>query len=312
MTTDELAAAVPLGSQVAMPETAEDLELLLLIRRFEERLLELFAAGEVSGTTHTCIGQEHVPVALAPLLVGDFVVSNHRGHGHYLAHCGDVWALLAEILGREGALNGGFGGSQHLRQPLFMSTGVQGESVPLATGIALHYAETREPRVAAVYVGDGTWGEGAVYEGLNMASLWHLPLLVVVEHNGIAQSTPTADELAGTLRGRAAAFDVGYDELSTRSLAEIRSVAGRALKRVRYDHRPHVLVLRTDRLAAHSKGDDTRSEEELAGLRARDWLVELTERRPQDVARADRIARATVDEVTRTVLAAPPSSGSTP
>src|SRR5262245_23441284 len=100
----------------------DDLELALLIRRFEERLLSLFAAGELSGTTHTCLGQEYIPVALAPLLTEDFVFSHHRGHGHYLAHCADPEGLLAELMGREGGVCGGVGGSQHLRRERFLST----------------------------------------------------------------------------------------------------------------------------------------------------------------------------------------------
>src|SRR5262245_52932230 len=117
----------------------EDLDLAVLIRRFEEGLLRLFSSGALSGTTHTCLGQEYVPVALAPLLADDFVFSNHRGHGHYLAHCGDPEGLLAELMGREGAVCHGVGGSQHLRRERFLSTGVQGESLPAAVGVALHY-----------------------------------------------------------------------------------------------------------------------------------------------------------------------------
>ena len=101
---------------------------MLLIRHFEWTVLELFGAGLIAGTTHTCLGQEYVPVALNPLLrEADMVFSNHRGHGHYLARYPDPTGLLAEIMGREGAVCGGSGGSQHLFRPGFLSTGVQGE-----------------------------------------------------------------------------------------------------------------------------------------------------------------------------------------
>src|SRR5689334_8304059 len=99
-----------------------DLELLLLIRHFEEALLRLFQAGRLSGTTHTCLGQEHVPVAVMPLLRDDdFVFSNHRGHGHYLARFDDPDGLLAEIMGREGGVCRGVGGSQHIRRGRYFS-----------------------------------------------------------------------------------------------------------------------------------------------------------------------------------------------
>lgn len=295
-----------LGS--AEPVSAADLDLLMLIRRFEERLLTLFAAGEISGTTHTCLGQEYVPVALAPMLRRDFILSNHRGHGHYLAHCGDVEGLLAELLGREGGVCNGVGGSQHLRRDGFISTGVQGQSIPVATGIALHFKHADEPRIAVAYIGDGTWGEGAVYEGLNMARLWGLPLLTVVEHNGIAQSTPTERQLAGTLAGRAAAFDIPFEEFTTTDLAEIRSRLAPVVERVRTERIPHILVFRTQRLGPHSKGDDTRTHAELAALRSADWLADYSARMPEAVAAADSRACERLDAAVADVLARPAST----
>lgn len=186
------------------PISDADLGLLLLIRHLELALLRLFAAGQVGGTVHTCLGQEHVPVALAALVAGGMVFSNHRGHGHYLAHTGDPQGLLAEILGREGAPCHGVGGSQHLRSGGFRSTGVQGQNLPVAVGAALHAARNSADGLATVYIGDGTFGEGAVYEALNLAALWQVPLLVVAENNGIAQSTPVERAMAGTIAGRLA------------------------------------------------------------------------------------------------------------
>ena len=122
----------------------DELELLLLIRHFELELLDLYGRGELNGTTHTCLGQEYVPVAVSGLLRdGDFVLSNHRGHGHYLARYRDPHGLLAEIMGRDGAICEGVGGSQHIRRDGYLSTGIQGESLPVAAGIALHLKRTR-------------------------------------------------------------------------------------------------------------------------------------------------------------------------
>src|SRR5439155_21578707 len=167
----------------------DDLELLLLIRHFETRLLELFAEGKLNGTTHACLGQEYVPVAVRRLLADDdYVFSNHRGHGHYLARFADSHGLLADIIGRHGAVLHGVGGSQHIFRDTYLSTGVQGESLPVAVGVALHLKKEGRGRLAAAFIGDGTWGEGAVYEALNMAQLWRVPLRVLGVKEGIAQS----------------------------------------------------------------------------------------------------------------------------
>lgn len=183
-----------------------DLGTLLMIRHFELAVLELFSQGRLHGTTHTCLGQEYIPVALYPLLdEGDYVFSNHRGHGHYLARFHDPHGLLAEIMGRAGAVCHGVGGSQHIYRDRYLSTGVQGQSLPVAVGVGLHLKQAEPGRIAVVHIGDGTWGEGAVYEALNMAQLWQVPVLVVVEHNGIAQSTPTERQMSGTV----AALDRG-------------------------------------------------------------------------------------------------------
>jgi len=285
--------------------TDDDLDLALLIRRFEERVLALFADGELSGTTHTCLGQEYVPVALAPLLAGDFVFSNHRGHGHYLAHCADPEGLLAELMGRQGGVCHGVGGSQHLRRERFLSTGVQGESLPAAVGVALHYKHIGLRRVVAAYIGDGTWGEGAVYEALNLARLWEVPLLVVVEHNGIAQSTPTDHQLAGTITGRAAAFGITVSESDSTDIAAVRAEAAPHVARVRDTGVPHVLVLHTTRLGPHSKGDDARPADDVARLWADDWLAAYARAHPAQFQEADARARRRVEDVTAAVRQRP-------
>lgn len=255
---------------------ADDLETLLLIRHFELALLDLYARGELHGTTHTCLGQEHIPVAVSALLGDDdHVFSNHRGHGHYLARYRDPDGLLAEIMGREGAICAGVGGSQHIRRPGYLSTGVQGESLPVAAGVALHLRRSAPGALACVYIGDGTWGEGAVYETLNLASLWQLPLLVVVENNGIAQSTPTSTAMAGTIADRARAFGIRHIEISSTDPAEIRATLAPLVDAVR-DGAPLVAEFRTHRLGPHSKGDDTRPAEVLRHAADHDWYDQQT------------------------------------
>jgi acetoin:2,6-dichlorophenolindophenol oxidoreductase subunit alpha len=302
--TNATAVAAPLR-----PPSADDLDRLLLIRHFELSLLELFSRGRLAGTTHTCLGQEYVPVALYRLLDdGDFVFSNHRGHGHYLARFGDPRGLLAEIMGREGAVCHGVGGSQHIFRDRYLSTGVQGQSLPVAAGVAVHLKRFEPGRVAVAHIGDGTWGEGAVYEALNMAQLWHLPLLVVVENNGIAQSTPTALELAGTIEGRARGFGVGYHRTDSVDVVALREELAPLVSAVRDGCRPHVVEFVTHRVGPHSKGDDTRSPEEVARARAGDWYHRYARAFPDRFGPADEAARRLVAELTAEVDARPLST----
>jgi len=288
-----------------MALTGADLDLAIFIRRFEEALLDLFAAGEISGTTHTCLGQEYVPVALAPLTRGDFIFSNHRGHGHYLAHNEDPEGLLAEILGRAGAPGHGVGGSQHLMGEAFLSTGVQGESLPVAVGVALAFKRAASGRVAVVYIGDGTLGEGVVYEALNMAALWQVPLLVVIENNGIAQTTPTRLQLAGSIGGRAQAFGIGYHRIVATDVEEIRRVLAPLIDQVRRQHAPLIVEFETVRLGPHSKGDDTRTRAEIEQARDRDWCRRLALAEPDRFAAADAAQRERVADLVRAVRSRP-------
>ena len=273
---------------------------MALIRRFEETLLELFAAGKLAGTTHTCIGQEADAAGVISCLDAerDVVVSNHRCHGHYLAFTGDVDGLLREVMGKEGGVCGGKGGSQHLRAGNFYSNGVLGSTVPLAAGMALAERERGGGAVTTVFVGDGTLGQGVVYESLNIASLWRLPLLVVVEHNGYAQSTPSRLQLAGDVEARAAAFGIETDRLDSTDVMEIRDAAARAVAHVRATGTPFFLVIDTYRFSPHSKGDDFRDPEEIAARQARDPLAVAAPRLGEDTHReieeacARRVAQA--------------------
>ncbi|MYU10417.1 thiamine pyrophosphate-dependent dehydrogenase E1 component subunit alpha [Streptomyces sp. SID8361] len=305
MSDTMLRTAVPSERLSAVSD--EDLRTLLLIRHFETALLDLFAAGELHGTVHTCLGQEYVPVALRPLLRDDHVLSNHRGHGHYLARYDDPAGLLAEILGREGAVCDGVGGSQHIHRDRFLSTGVQGESLPVGCGIALHTRRRGRSELVVGYIGDGTWGEGAVYEALNMAALWRLPLLVVVENNGIAQSTPTGAQMAGGVAGRAAAFGIPYEHIDGIDINAARRRLAEPVARVRAGEGPLIVEFATHRLGPHSKGDDTRPPEVVEEARRHDWYRLYPAVAPEQFRRLDGEQRALVAELVREVMARPPA-----
>jgi acetoin:2,6-dichlorophenolindophenol oxidoreductase subunit alpha len=285
------------------PLADPDLYLLLLIRRFEQSLLRLFSQGLLDGTTHTCLGQEYVPVALKPLLTpADFVFSNHRGHGHYLARFEDPVGLLAEIMGRTGAPCSGVGGSQHLHRDTYFSTGVQGESLPVAVGTAFHLLRQGSRAMALAYVGDGTLGQGAVYEALNMGRLWNVPLAMIVENNRIAQTTPVERHMAGSIQGRAAAFDIAYHRVTSQDVAAIRKELEPLLGRVRERGGPLVVEFETIRLGPHSKGDDTRDEELLQRLRQRDWCGLYERSYPTQFAAVDENARGAVEAAVAEVM----------
>ena len=238
------------------------------IRRFEETVLDNFSKGVFYGTTHTCLGQEADAVGVIQNLTEvDIVFSNHRCHGHFLAYGGEARALFAELMGKASGLCGGRGGSQHLQWRNFYSNGVQGGIVPVATGMALAEKRKHSQAVTAVFLGDGTLGEGVVYEALNIAALWKAPVLYVLEDNCIAQTTPIEAGVAGSLPGRFQAFGIPTRELETSDVLEILPVAGELIAEIRRESSPRALILHTKRFGPHSKGDDTRPAQEVEMMR---------------------------------------------
>jgi TPP-dependent pyruvate/acetoin dehydrogenase alpha subunit len=235
---------------------------LYLIRRFEETVLDEFARGVFSGTTHTSLGQEANAVGVLSQIEGDdLVFSNHRCHGHFLAYGGDPRALFAELMGKSTGVCAGLGGSQHLYWRNFYSNGILGGSLPIAVGAALAEKMKGSGAVCVAFLGDGALGEGVVYEALNFASLWEAPVLFVVENNHIAQTTPTGLALAGSIAARFQAFAIPVRELDTSDVTEIAGSASDLLGQIRRLGQPRALILNTERFGPHSKGDDTRPPE---------------------------------------------------
>ncbi|MCX6055631.1 MAG: thiamine pyrophosphate-dependent dehydrogenase E1 component subunit alpha [Chloroflexi bacterium] len=252
---------------------------MLKIRRFEETVLSEFKRGVFSGTTHTSMGQEANAVGvIRQTLPEDIIMTNHRCHGHFLAYGGDMRALFAELMGKSTGVCGGRGGSQHIHWKNLYSNGVQGGIVPIAVGMALAEKHKKTESAVVVFIGDGTLGEGVIYEAFNMVSLWQAPLLIVVENNHIAQTTPSSVTLAGDIRQRFHAFGIPSQDLDSSDVMEIASTSFQLMREVHEHATPRALILNTARLGPHSKGDDTRSEEELNILkRERDPLL-ITER----------------------------------
>jgi 2-oxoisovalerate dehydrogenase E1 component len=277
-----------------------------LIRAFEERLLKLFSEGKLFGTVHTCIGQEFTGVALAThLQPGDAIFSNHRCHGHYLSRTGDVDGLMAEIMGRTTGICGGRGGSQHICAHDVYSNGVQGGIVPLAAGRALAQNLNGTGNIAVCFIGDGTLGEGALYEALNIASKWDLPLLVVLENNGYAQSTNQSETLAGGITQRAESFGIATWHGDTWHPEALFEQMSSAVRQVRTGRRPAFVQVDTYRLMAHSKGDDNRSTDEVKRSWDRDPLVRYAADHPEESARMRERAEIRVSRAVEAALEAP-------
>ena len=194
---------------------------LCRIRHFEEAVLYAFPKGMFYGTTHTYLGQEANAVGvLAHLNPGDIVFSNHRCHGHFIAYGGDLRSLFAELMGKATGVCGGLGGSQHLHWKNFYSNGILGSTVPVAVGTALAEKAKGSKAITIAFLGDGALGEGVVYEGLNIASLWKAPILFILENNHIAQTTPIELAMAGEIPARFAAFGRNTEQPGPRAPIE--------------------------------------------------------------------------------------------
>ena len=173
-----------LEEMITSPSELSLYQRAITIRSVEQKLLDLFTEGKLVGTVHTCIGQEFTGITVCGALrPGDLVYSNHRCHGHFLSLTDDVKGLLGEVMGKPSGVCGGRGGSQHLCSKGFYSNGIQGGIVPVAAGLAMTLKLRYPGQIGVVFIGDGTLGEGVIYETMNIASKWQLPLLIVLEHN---------------------------------------------------------------------------------------------------------------------------------
>lgn len=247
---------------------------MLTIRKVEETLLELFAQGKLYGTTHTSMGQEATAVAsMSHISERDIVFSNHRCHGHFIAYGGSIESLFAEVMGRKDGPCVGRGGSQHLCYNKFYTNGIQGGIVPNATGAAFSQKLLNTGGIGVVFLGDGTLGQGIVYESLNFASLFDIPILFIVEDNKYAMTTPAMNAVAGSMVDRAAAFGIESDEIESNDVLDLYNLFENRFEYVRNNKKPFFQVVHTYRLGPHSKGDDFRDKNEIDQWKKKDPLV---------------------------------------
>jgi acetoin:2,6-dichlorophenolindophenol oxidoreductase subunit alpha len=250
---------------------------MYLIRRTEESLLDLFSQGLLFGTVHTCIGQEAIAVGVINAIdkSKDVLWSNHRGHGHFLAYCDNIEGLIAEVMGKETGVCRGVGGSQHLHCNNFYTNGILGGTVACAVGSAMAEKKKNTGAITVVFLGDGAMGEGIVYESLNMASLWKLPVLFVLEHNQYAQTTPTTLAHASDLSERPKSFGIETREIKADNVISVYKLAQECVHKVRSQQKPLFITMHTYRFAPHSKGDDVRPLAEIETAKRSDPLTHL-------------------------------------
>lgn len=274
----------------------------IMIRLVEEKLLALFAEGRISGTVHTCVGQELTGVFVAKYLTpDDHIISNHRGHGHYLSRFKDIHGLVAEVMGRSTGCSGGVGGSQHLVNENYLSNGIQGGMIPVAAGIALKFKRENNQNISLAYIGDGTLGEGIIYETFNIASKWQLPLIVVMENNSYAQSTSINQSFSGDIRKRIEGYGLKYFQTNTWDLESLEIVTKEAITYVRDHSKPAFIEVNTYRLNPHSKGDDNRSSDELILFRSKDVISQVMENEYDQFQAHIEECKNTIDSIVREV-----------
>jgi TPP-dependent pyruvate/acetoin dehydrogenase alpha subunit len=259
---------------------------MLLIRRFEEKVEERFRAGELPGFLHVAIGEEAVAVGVCRALEdGDIIASTHRAHGHTLAKGTHPNELMAELYGKLEGCSHGYGGSMHLydvERGNMGANAVVGGGLPAVTGAALAFKLRDEPRVAVAFFGDGATNIGTFHESLNLAQLWRVPALFVLENNGWAESTPAKQQLPiEDLSKRAEAYGMRAVTVDGQDVEAVYRATVEALAHAREGHGPVFLHVVTYRLTGHYVGDPQvyRDKEELARLReTEDPLTKLRDR----------------------------------
>ncbi|MBI2299118.1 MAG: thiamine pyrophosphate-dependent dehydrogenase E1 component subunit alpha [Armatimonadetes bacterium] len=236
---------------------------MLLIRRFDERVMELFGEGVISGTAHACCGQEASAAGIcAALGPDDQVSSTHRGHGHLLAKGGCAKRLMAELFGKATGYSHGRGGSQHVAAyeiGFLGSNGITAGGLPIATGAALAFQYQRLPHVVAAFFGEGATGQGAFHEAINMGAAWKLPILYVCENNLYAMGT-SIDRVSPVpnMADRAAGYGIPGACVNGNDFDAVNAAAAEAVARARAGGGPSIVEAKTYRTFGHSKGDAER------------------------------------------------------
>ena len=268
---------------------------MLLIRRFEERAGQLYGMGLIGGFCHLYIGQEAVVVGMqANVREGDAVITSYRDHGHMLA-CGmEPKGVMAELTGRRGGYSKGKGGSMHMfsrEKNFYGGHGIVGAQVPIGTGLAFAHKYNGDKNVSLTYFGDGSANQGQVYEAMNMAALWKLPVVYIIENNRYGMGTSVERASATTeLYRHGEAFGIPGERVDGMDVLAVRAAGERAIEHARSGQGPYILEMQTYRYRGHSMSDPAkyRTKEEVDKYR--------NERDPIEHVRKRLLDGKTLDE----------------
>jgi len=268
-------AAKPLLYKASNDELLDFYRQMLLIRRFEEKAGQMYGMGLIGGFCHLYIGQEAVVVGVqSALKEGDSVITGYREHGHMLVGGTDPKAVMAELTGRSGGCSHGKGGSMHMFDPangFYGGHGIVGAQVSLGTGLGFAAKYRKTDNVSVAYFGDGAANQGQVYESFNMAELWDLPVIYIIENNQYAMGTSVkraSSEVELFRRGES--FRIPGEQVDGMNVLAVRAAMDKAVKHCRSGSGPYILELKTYRYRGHSMSDPAkyRSREEVQKMRA--------------------------------------------
>ncbi len=286
-------------STARAPATKDELvryyRMMLLIRRFEERAGQLYGMGLIGGFCHLYIGQEAVVVGMqAALRQGDSVITAYRDHGHMLACEMDPSGVMAELTGRRGGYSKGKGGSMHMfsvEKGFYGGHGIVGAQVPLGTGIGFAHKYKEDGGVCLTYLGDGAVNQGQVYESFNMAELWHLPVVYVIENNKYGMGTSAERASASTeFFKRGSAYGIPGERVDGMDVLAVKAAGLKAVEFARSGKGPYILEALTYRYRGHSMSDPAkyRTKEEVEEVRKKND--------PIDRLREELIAKGVLDD----------------
>jgi pyruvate dehydrogenase E1 component alpha subunit len=294
---------------------------MVRIRLFEEQVNELYTRALMPGLAHLYSGEEGVAVGICEALrIDDYITSTHRGHGHCLAKGASPDRMFAELLGKEAGYCRGKGGSMHIADPATGNLGanaIVGGSVGIATGAAFAAKRLGNGRVAVCFFGEGALGQGSLYEVMNLAQLWKLPVIYVCENNLYNEYTHYSETTAGTILGRASAFGIETALVDGQDVRAVNEVATRLVKRARTGEGPSFLQADTYRYSGHHVGDINREyyrskTEEQRWKTDRDpiklqgnWLIEQEYADAPALERITTEARAEMEAAVKFAVAAP-------
>ena len=307
----EPAKAKPAAS---VPDLGKERELkafreMLLIRRFEEKAGQMYGMGLIGGFCHLYIGQEAVVVGMQMAIKeGDQVITGYRDHGHMLA-CGmDPKGVMAELTGRRDGYSKGKGGSMHMfsvARNFYGGHGIVAAQVSLGTGLAFANRYRKNDNVSLTYFGDGAANQGQVYESFNMAELWKLPVVYIVENNRYAMGTSVSRASAQTdFSKRGASFDIPGEQVDGMDVRAVKAAGDRAVKWAREGNGPYILEMMTYRYRGHSMSDPAkyRTREEVEKVRTEHDPIEQVRARMLASKRASEEILKAVDAEIRKIV----------